>query len=267
MAKFKNKKLWKKIGIGAVAGVLGIGAIMGVGALLNKEDETTKIINPTYAIGGLTEQGEYLETKESIYTKDAFECQGLDIDIDFKHNVTYRIFFYDEDNEFLSSTEKLDKNYDESTTPEQSVYARIVITPNEDDEIKWYEVNGYADQLQIEVNIDQVEKDYTDYFATGTHFANQMNTNGTGTQFALSERDGYSTVAIDCTGHKSFRIVYEEGKTSLTTRYDFVGADGLVVTWGQQTKDLNEQILEVPTGAKTLYLVYDNTLPFSVYSV
>ena len=67
---FKNKSLWKKIGIGAVAGVLGIGAIMGVGALLNKEEETTKVIKPAYEIGALTENGAYLESNGSIYTKD-----------------------------------------------------------------------------------------------------------------------------------------------------------------------------------------------------
>lgn len=152
---FKSKSLWKKIGLGCLCGVVGLGAIMGVGALLNKEDETTKVINPTYAIGGLTEQGAYLDTKASIYTENAFECQGLDIDMDFKNNVSYRVFFYDEDNDFLSSTPKLSENYDETTTPMFAKYARIVITPNDDDEIKWHEKNGYANQLEIEVNKEQ----------------------------------------------------------------------------------------------------------------
>ena len=64
----KNKSLWKKIGIGAVAGVLGLGAVMGVGALLEKQEEvTTKNIHLSYEVGGLTEDGKYLETKEKQY--------------------------------------------------------------------------------------------------------------------------------------------------------------------------------------------------------
>ncbi|MBQ4558147.1 MAG: hypothetical protein IJA61_02080 [Clostridia bacterium] len=157
MAKklFKNKSLWKKIGIGAVAGVLGIGAIMGVGALLDKEEETTKVIKPAYEIGALAEDGTYLESKGSIYTKEAFECQGLDIDLDFKSNVSYRVFFYDDEN-FLSSTGDLTENYDETTTPSLATYARILITPNDDDKISWYEKSGYANQLTISVNKDQL---------------------------------------------------------------------------------------------------------------
>lgn len=161
MAKklFKNKSLWKKIGIGAVAGVLGLGAVMGVGALLDKEDETMKSISPTYAVGGLTEDGAYLDTKASIYTENAFECQGLDIDMAFKHDISYRVFFYDEDNDFISATTKQTGNYDENTTPSIACYARIVITPNDDDEIKWHEIKGYAKQLSIEVNREQVDID------------------------------------------------------------------------------------------------------------
>ena len=75
----KSKKTWKNIGLGCLAGVLGVGALMGAGALLNREEDLTKTINPTYAIGGLTEQGRYLETEGSIYTKDAFGCQGFDV--------------------------------------------------------------------------------------------------------------------------------------------------------------------------------------------
>lgn len=157
---FKSKSLWKKIGLGCLCGVVGLGAIMGVGALLNKEDETTKVINPTYAIGGLTEQGAYLDTKASIYTENAFECQGLDIEMDFKNNVSYRVYFYDEDNDFLSSTTMLTSNYDENTTPIFAKYARVVITPKEDDEIKWHEKNGYAKQLTIEVNKEQTDSTF-----------------------------------------------------------------------------------------------------------
>ena len=152
---FKNKSLWKKIGLGCLAGALTIGAIAGVSALVKESEETTKIINPTYAVGGLTENGAYLETEGSLYTENAFECQGLDIELDFKSNISYRVFFYDNENDFLSSTPKLTANYDEDTTPLFARFARVVITPNEDEEIKWYEKSGYANQLTISVDKEQ----------------------------------------------------------------------------------------------------------------
>lgn len=152
---FKSKSLWKKIGLGVLAGVVLIGAVFGVTALFRKaEEETQKEISPSYAIGGLTEDGAYLETKESIYTKDAFECKGLNVKLAFDNNISYRIFFYDYGDNFVSSTSKLTTNYDEDV----SIFvksARIVITPNEDSKISWYEKSGYAKQLTISVDKDQ----------------------------------------------------------------------------------------------------------------
>ncbi len=152
---FKSKSLWKKIGLGVLAGVVLIGAVFGVTALFRKaEEETQKEISPSWAIGGLTEDGAYLETKESIYTKDAFECKGLNIKMDFDNNISYRIFFYDYNDDFVSSTENLTTNYSEDVDLFVKS-ARIVITPNEDSKISWYEKSGYAKQLTISVDKDQ----------------------------------------------------------------------------------------------------------------
>ena len=167
MKKFKNKSLWKKVGAGCLAGALCIGAVAGIGALASKAEETTKEINPVYAIGGLTEQGQYLETKESIYTKDAFKCQGLDVEIAFDNNISYRIFFYDSENDLIGKTSFLTNNYDETTTPFNASTARVVITPKDDSNVSWYEKNGYAKQLTITVNKEQSVKedlDITDKF-------------------------------------------------------------------------------------------------------
>ncbi|MBQ8908993.1 MAG: hypothetical protein IJY90_01725 [Clostridia bacterium] len=152
---FKSKKTWKNILVVGLACLTIVGAIVGLSALFRKSEETTKVINPTYAVGGLTDDGKYKETEESIYTKDAFECQGLDVDLDFRSNISYRIFFYDNENDFLSSTAKLTSNYDEETTPMLARYARIVITPNDDTKVSWYEKGGYAEQLTIRVNKEQ----------------------------------------------------------------------------------------------------------------
>ena len=202
---FKNKSLWKKIGIGACCGVLGLGAVMGVGALLDKAEETTtKNINPTYAVGGLTEDGKYLETKESIYTKDAFACQGLDIDLAFNNNVSYRVFFYDADNNFISATENLTDNYDENTTPVESYYARIVITPNDDDKVSWYELNGYAKQLEIEVNKEQKEIKVLSYLGNDCLVVDNINNMKYENNFYSMGTDGNLVHMPSMSGGKAF---------------------------------------------------------------
>ncbi len=157
---FKSMKTWKKVLIIGLAVITLVGAIAGISALFREDDKTTKTINPAFSVGGLTENGAYLDTQESIYTKNAFECQGLDIEIAFDNNISYRVFFYDVGNNFLSSTETLTSNYNEDITPFEATTARIVITPNDDNKISWYEINGYADQLKISVNKEQVEIDY-----------------------------------------------------------------------------------------------------------
>ena len=152
---FKSMKTWKKALVIGLAGLTLVGAIAGLSTLFREDEETTKVIKPKYEIGALTDTGRYLETNESIYTKDAFECQGLDIDLAFDNNISYRVYFYDKDNDFYASTTLLTDNYDEKITPLEAVTARIVITPNDDQKISWYEINNYANQLTINVNKEQ----------------------------------------------------------------------------------------------------------------
>ena len=159
--KFKLKRDWKKLLVVGLSAILGVGAIFGITRLAEKAEETHKKITPTFTVGGLNESGKYEETEESIYTKTAFECDGLDITLEFDSNVSYSVFFYNKDAEFISSTGKLTSSYDEKTTPEKADYARIVITPNDDDKVSWYEVSKYAKQLTIEVS--KVQTPYTSY--------------------------------------------------------------------------------------------------------
>lgn len=213
MAKFKNinfksKKTWKNILIVGLAIITLVGAIVGLSALFRKSEETTKEISPSYAIGGLTEQGAYLETKESIYTKDAFECQGLNVKLAFDNNISYRIFFYDYEDKFVNATENLTVNYDEDV----SIFvksARIVITPNDDSKVSWYEKSGYANQLKIKVNKEQKETYYSNNLyeiecgSEGTYYMNNLNTTGEMGAYVRStiiDVKEYSKVFVMCNG-------------------------------------------------------------------
>ena len=94
MARLKGKKLWQTVGSSALAVITFVGVAVGISALVKKADEDMQVIYPTYEVGGLTENGKYDDTKDSIYTKESFECQGLSVTPDFDCNVSYRIYFY-----------------------------------------------------------------------------------------------------------------------------------------------------------------------------
>lgn len=164
--KYKTKNVLKKVLSIGLACVIGVGAIAGISALANKSDDDGKVkINPSYSIGGLDDQGKYVESDATLYTKDAFECQGLTIKPDFDSNVKYQIFFYDEMGEFVNATSVLENAYT-SAVPVKATHARLELTPvwsddvkEKDRVIKWHNKNQWTDNLEIRVNEEQVSYD------------------------------------------------------------------------------------------------------------
>ena len=82
---------------------------------------------------------------------------GCTIDIDEDNaTISYRVVFYDEEGEYLSTTEALETDYDETTTPETAESFRVVITPDqvdgEDVEISIFTMSKYANQLDVAYN-------------------------------------------------------------------------------------------------------------------
>lgn len=164
--KRKTKDLISKI----VSVALVVATIVGIGALIghfvsNKADDNGRVeINPSYEVGGLTSYGKYEETKESIYTKEAFQCQGLLIEPQFDSTITYQVFFYDNLGNFVSSTSSMEGYYTDEI-PTGSSYARIVITPkwdkdtkDDDRKINIFQVSKYSKQLTIKVNAEQKDE-------------------------------------------------------------------------------------------------------------
>lgn len=162
----KTKDLIFKI----VSVVLVVATLVGIGALIghfvsNKADDNGRVeIKLDYKVGGLTSYGKYQETKESIYTKEAFQCQGLLIEPQFDSTITYQVFFYDNLGNFVSSTSSMEGYYTDEI-PTGSSYARIVITPkwdkdtkDDDRKINIFQVSKYSKQLTIKVNAEQKDE-------------------------------------------------------------------------------------------------------------
>lgn len=154
----KKSNVWKVI----FTILIIILVISGIGVLYNhfnnNVDEEGRVkISLNYKIGGLNAEGKYEETKQSIYTKDAFKCEGLNILYDFDSTITYKVFFYDNSGNYISSTESLEADYKDEI-PSDAYYARIVITPiwtegtdDNDKEINIFQIYKYAKQLTVKV--------------------------------------------------------------------------------------------------------------------
>ena len=150
MSSFKKRKKFKigKFGvIYALIAILSISVMFFSVKVLNNEKTKTLGSNIfTYSIGLLDESGEYKKGTSSIYTKDYYSVDGLTIELKEDADVTYKVFFFDEDKDFVSSTT------DFTEIPESAEYFKIVITPTNDAEVSLSEVNSYAKQLVVTID-------------------------------------------------------------------------------------------------------------------
>ena len=130
-----------------------IGAVITLFVMLDRQTTVTEIGAEAYKIAALNEDGEEVESDKSIVTRNAFTTDGMTVVFDADAKVTYKLYFYDEDEKLLSATDDLAEDYS-GTIPEKAVWAKAVITPTEDEDgkVSLTEVFGYASALTITVN-------------------------------------------------------------------------------------------------------------------
>ncbi len=151
----KGDKIKWIITTGLIA-ILSVGLI-AVGVKVSNND-TTKTLNNnlfTYEIGVLDDNGDYLKDTSSVVMKDFASVDGLQIALKDDATVTYTVHFFNEDKEYISSTENLSVDFDGSATnaiPEGAEFFKIEVKPTNDAEVSLFEINGYVGQLVVTVN-------------------------------------------------------------------------------------------------------------------
>ncbi len=150
MKKIKTKKFLKTLSL-VLLGLATIGGVTTLATRLVKNDKVT--IHPTFEVGGLNALGKYEEDKSTLYTKEKFACEGLQATLDFDSQISYQIYYYDILDNFISSTDIITAGYS-NDAPLNGAYARIEITPtnDEDKKISFNERYSYAKQLNLKVN-------------------------------------------------------------------------------------------------------------------
>lgn len=129
-------------------------AVISLFFMLDRQTTTTEIGAEQYIIGGLDAEGAAVEGDTSIVTRDTFTTDGLKVELADEAEVTYELYFYDADGEFVSKTAALSADFDGSAIPENAASAKCVITPiaDEDGKVSLTEVLNYAGQVTVTVN-------------------------------------------------------------------------------------------------------------------
>ena len=130
-----------------------IGAVITLFVMLDRQTTVTEIGAEQYMIGGLDDEGAAAEGDTSIVTRGTFTTDGLKVDLADEAEVTYELYFYDGEENFISSTGALSADFN-GEIPENAKYAKCVITPtaDEDGKVDLTEVLGYAGQVTVTVN-------------------------------------------------------------------------------------------------------------------
>ena len=131
-----------------------IGAVVTLFVMLDRQTTVTEIGAEAYTIATLDDSGEQTDGDTSIVTRNAVTTDGLKVEIADDATVTYALYFYDADGEFVSKTADLSADFDGSAIPENAETAKIVITPtaDEDGKVDLTEFLGYAGQVTVTVN-------------------------------------------------------------------------------------------------------------------
>ena len=135
--------------------VIGLsGAVVTLFIMLDRQTTVTEIGAEAYIIGTLDDEGSKADGDTSIVTRNAVTTDGLKVEIADDADVTYTIYFYGSEDEFISKTDALTEDFDGSAIPENAETAKIVITPtaDEDGKVDLTEVLGYAGQVTVTVN-------------------------------------------------------------------------------------------------------------------
>ena len=288
MSRFKRKFKWKNILSFVLVGVLLVGAVAGLGSIFGKDTKT--ISSTAFSVGGINEQGNYVESKTSIYTKDMFECQGLSIEPDFEATGTYKVFYYSENKNFLGSTDVMnaeDGVYNKGDTFAVAKYARIMITPDvpvdedgnevEDFKIRFYDVAGYANEYTISVDKKQKFESVSEinFFAINEARIDKMidNSQTLGSALATKDAGSMDTLGIcedvDVTYGETVTIVSELNNFDAWS-YAFTDADGNVVSYGKMenytvTDGIASLMLDIPENATTFAFTYRQGVNYGIY--
>lgn len=138
-----TKKAKTSLVVSIVSAVLSVATILGLAIGIGNSQITTVKANANdFKNGAITETGKIVESNESAVLKEMATVEDMKIEVDEETcTITYKVAFYDEEENFITATEDLSEDFDVANVPENAKFFRVMVTPNE--------VDGEAVKLNV----------------------------------------------------------------------------------------------------------------------
>ena len=152
--KFKKIMLWVLIAALVIAVVVAF-------VKISKVEKTKDVGTLSYTIGSLNaDDGKEIKDEHSFRTKHLSADKFNKIDIKDKADVTYQIFYYNEDKEFIGKSEDLSADTTElpatqtvNETTENVKYFRVVVKVTDTSKkVTVFNISKYAKQVTVTLN-------------------------------------------------------------------------------------------------------------------
>lgn len=140
----------KKTGKIALIVVSILVAIMAIGLCVRMgSSQTYTTLSATdYQVGALDETGAFMKNAGSFVSKDYYDVDGLSVKVEEDAEVSYQLYFYDAEENFISATNNFGVTYN-GTIPENAELFKIVINPTNDDDISTFDIINYESDVEV----------------------------------------------------------------------------------------------------------------------
>ena len=156
----------------------------------------------------------------------------------------------------MTNSELRDDVFTSDEIPTDAQYCRIVITPNDDEKISWYEKNGYANQLNIEIYKEQ-HYVQANLFALGEIIEDKIPGTDSDKKLTLNDSStGSSSVKINVDGMDKIKAIYSKDHPSVALTWMFYDASNKYVGQYEPISGAYEFTADVPNGAVYVYMIF-----------
>ena len=129
--------------------------LLGAFSRIDNLQATRKLTANDYKVGAVSvETGKVIESKQN-YCSEMFEVEGAEIKVEEDATASYKVFFYDEDKNFIEATDTLTQDLDTDDIPATAKYFRVMVTPalvdGEPVECKVLNMSKYISQISVTI--------------------------------------------------------------------------------------------------------------------
>lgn len=131
-----------------IVGILVLIMAVGLCVRMGSSQTYTTLSATNYEVGALDETGKFTKNAGSFVSTGFYDVEGLSVKVDEDADLSYQLYFYDAEENFISATNNFGVTYN-GTIPEDAELFKIVITPTNDDDISTFDIIKYESDVEV----------------------------------------------------------------------------------------------------------------------